>query len=227
MSSQLRVLVWNEYIQEPQDPSVAKIYPNGIHRCIADALKIDDQLEVRTATLNEPEHGLINEVLGETDVLLWWGHRAHEKVGDAIVECVANRVRDGMGLIALHSAHFSKIFIRLMGTSCSLKWRESDEKERVWVCDPAHPIARGLDRYFEIEHTEMYGEPFAIPTPDENVFISWYEGGEVFRSGCTWTCGAGKIFYFAPGHEMYPIYFDPNVQLILRNAVRWAAPDSK
>src|ERR1700726_80670 len=183
-------------------------------------------LEIRTATLDQAEHGLGEKVLDETDVLIWWGHAAHGKVKDAIVDRVLKRIWEGMGLIALHSSHYSKIFKRLMGTSCSLTWREAGEKERVWVCNPGHPIARGINRYFEIENTEMYGEPFAIPAPDEIVFISWYEGGDVFRSGYTWKRGNGKIFYFAPGHEIYPIYFNPSVQRVLRNAVHWAAPDS-
>jgi trehalose utilization protein len=183
-----------------------------MHSCIANALKIDSNVEVRTATLHDPEHGLTNEVLEQTDVLMWWGHVAHGEVADVIVDRVIKRIWEGMGFIALHSSHYSKIFKRLMGTSCSLTWREAGEKERLWVCNPAHPIVRGINRYFEIENSEMYGEPFAIPAPDEIVFISWFEGGDVFRSGCTWKRGNGKIFYFAPGHEMYPIFFNPNVQ---------------
>ena len=225
MSSPLRVTVWGENVHERKNAAVAKVYPDGMHQCIAGALEKDDALEVRCATLEEPEHGLGESVLDATDVLTWWGHIAHAEVDDAIVERVAKRVWEGMGLIVLHSAHYSKIFKRLMGTSCSLTWREAGEKERLWVCNPAHPITRGIDRCFELENSEMYGEPFAIPTPDEMVFISWFEGGEVFRSGCTWKRGNGRIFYFAPGHETYPIYFNPNVQLVLRNAVHWAAFD--
>jgi trehalose utilization protein len=227
MSGRLHVMVWNENVHEKKNPIVAKIYPKGMHSCIADALKIDSNAEVRTATLHDPEHGLTNEVLEQTDVLMWWGHVAHGEVADVIVDRVIKRIWQGMGFIALHSSHYSKIFKRLMGTSCSLTWREAGEKERVWVCNPAHSIARGLNRYFEIENSEMYGEPFAIPTTDEIVFISWFEGGDVFRSGCTWKRGNGKIFYFSPGHEMYPIFFNPNVQLVLRNAVRWAAPEAE
>ncbi len=227
MSSKLRVLVWNEHVHERENSTVAKIYPKGIHGCIVDGLAADDELRVGTATLGDPDHGLTRNVLDETDVLIWWGHAAHGKVQDEIVERVLERVWQGMGFIALHSAHYSKIFKRLMGTTCSLTWREAGERERVWVCQPGHPIASGIDRCFEIQNTEMYGEPFAIPTPDEMIFVSWYEGGEVFRSGCTWKRGNGKIFYFAPGHEMYPIYFNPHVRRVLGNAVRWAAPDSE
>ena len=225
MSSQLRVLVWNENVHERENAAVREIYPRGIHECIADALRGDADVRVRTATLHDPEHGLTEDVLETTDVLIWWGHAGHDKVEDAIVDRVLKRIWQGMGFVALHSTHYSKIFKRLMGTSCSLTWREAGEKERVWVCNPAHPIARGIDRYLEIENSEMYGEPFAIPAPDETVFISWFEGGDVFRSGCTWKRGNGKVFYFSPGHETYPIYFNPSVQMVLRNAVRWAAPD--
>jgi trehalose utilization protein len=227
MTPTLRVLVWNENVHERKNPIVAKIYPAGIHRCIADALKIDQDLKIGTATLEQSEQGLSQKILDQTDVLVWWGHAAHGKVKDKNVDRVLKRIWEGMGFIALHSSHYSKIFKRLMGTSCSLTWREAGERERVWVCNPAHPIGQGIGRYFEVENTEMYGEPFAIPSPDEIVFISWYEGGDVFRSGCTWKRGNGKIFYFAPGHEIYPIYFNPHVRCVLRNAVRWAAPDSE
>src|SRR4030081_2967429 len=225
MASALRVLVWNENVHERENPVVREIYPKGIHECIAEGLGEDVDLKVRTATLQESEHGLTKDVLENTDVLLWWGHAAHGQVSDAAVERVLQRVWEGMGFIALHSSHYSKVFKRLMGTSCSLTWREAGEKERLWVCNPAHPITSGIDRYFEIENTEMYGEPFAIPTPEEIVFISWFEGGEVFRSGCTWKRGNGKIFYFRPGHEAYPIYYNKDVRLVLRNAVRWTASD--
>jgi len=225
MAQNLRVTVWGENVHERENPLVAKIYPAGMHHTIADAISEDDDCEVRTATLQDPEHGLTTGVLENTDVLVWWGHAAHGKVADAIVERILARVWQGMGFIALHSSHYSKPFMRLMGTSCSIVWREAGEKERLWVCNPAHPIARGIDRYFEIENVEMYGEPFAVPTPDEIVFISWFEGGEVFRSGCTWKRGNGKIFYFRPGHEAYPIYHNKNVRLVLRNAARWAAGD--
>lgn len=222
--SQTRVVVWNEFEHEKEDEAVSKIYPDGIHRAIADCLQEDPSLLVETATLEEPEHGLSEDRLHSTDVLLWWGHRAHHKVDDNIVARVQQRVLDGMGLIVLHSGHFSKIFKRLMGTTCDLKWREAGEKERLWVVEPSHPIAAGLNEHFELEHTEMYGERFDIPTPDELVFISWFPGGEVFRSGCCFYRGKGRIFYFRPGHETYPIYYDENVQKVLLNAVHWAKP---
>lgn len=225
MFEKLRVTVWGENVHEQKHENIRAIYPTGMHQCIADGLNEAGDIEARCATLQEPEHGLTQEVLDSTEVLTWWGHAAHGKVEDAIVKRVQKRVWQGMGLIVLHSGHYAKIFKRLLGTSCSLTWREAGEKERIWVCNPGHPIAQGLDRYFEIPHTEMYGEPFAIPTPDEQVFISWFQGGEVFRSGCTWKRGNGKIFYFRPGHETYPIYHHEQVKLVLKNAVRWARPE--
>jgi trehalose utilization protein len=225
MVDQLRVTVWGENIHEHQSEIVGSIYPDGMHTTIAEAMAKDPSITTRTATLQEPEHGLTKEVLAETDVLTWWGHCAQGQVDDEIVERVQYRVLEGMGLIVLHSGHFAKIFKRLLGTSCALTWREAGERERLWVCNPGHPIVAGLDQpYIELERTEMYGEPFDIPTPDEQIFISWFQGGEVFRSGCTWKRGNGKIFYFRPGHETYPIYHNEQVRLVLRNAVHWARP---
>lgn len=219
----IRTVVWGENVHEQMDPNVRALYPDGMHGAIAAALNAaGSDIEATTATLQESEHGLTEERLAATDVLTWWGHRAHGEVSDAVVERVQRRVWEGMGLIVLHSGHYSKIFKRLMGTPCSLKWREAGERERVWVINRNHPIARGLGECVEIENTEMYGEPFAVPEPMETVFISWYEGGEVFRSGMTFQRGAGRIFYFSPGHETYPIYHNTDVQQILRNAVAWA-----
>ncbi len=225
MRPEIRVTVWGENVHEYLNQTVRGFYPDGMHQCIAAGLKEAGTFAVQCATLQDPEHGLSREVLAATDVLTWWGHKAHDDVSDSVVDAVAERVWEGMGLIALHSAHYSKIFKRLMGSSCSLSWRVAAEKERVWVCQPGHAIARGLGRFFELSESEMYGEPFAIPSPDEQIFISWFGGGEVFRSGCTWRRGAGKIFYFGPGHETYPIYHDANVKRVLKNAVRWAAPN--
>jgi trehalose utilization protein len=220
----IRVTVWNEFKHEQVHEEVRSVYPEGIHNAIAQGLQSEEGLTVRTATQPEPEHGLTQEVLDNTDVLVWWGHMAHDQVDDAIVDRVHQRVLDGMGLVVLHSGHFSKIFKKLMGTGCDLKWREANEKERIWVVNPAHPIAAGLPEYFELKPEEMYGEHFDIPAPDELIFVSWFEGGEVFRSGCTWHRGQGKVFYFRPGHETYPTYFHPHVRRVIANGVRWAAP---
>lgn len=219
----LKVTVWNENRHEQINPVVSEIYPNGIHGTIAEFLT-KAGFEVKTATLDEPEHGLTDEVLHQTDVLVWWGHMAHEEVTDEIVEKVKQRVLGGMGLIVLHSGHFSKIFKTLMGTSCDLKWREADEKERLWVVEPSHPIAEGISEFIELEREEMYGEHFDIPAPDELIFTSWFEGGEVFRSGCTYKRGNGKVFYFRPGHETYPTYHNKEIQRVIINAIQWAKP---
>jgi len=219
----VRAVVWGENVHDRESDVVRRLYPKGMHGAIAAALNEDPAIKATTATLDQPEHGLTAARLAETDVLTWWGHKAHDKVSDAIVERVAERVWQGMGLIVLHSGHFSKIFKKLMGTPCSLKWREAGEKERVWVINRNHPIAQGLGESFEVENTEMYGEPFTIPEPMETVFITWYQGGEVFRSGVTFQRGGGRIFYFSPGHESYPIYHNPSVHKVLRNAVKWAA----
>lgn len=223
----IRVTVWNEFIHERTNEAVRKIYPQGIHAVVAEALQrqLGAAVEIRVTTLDEPEHGLTSDVLENTDVLTWWGHAAHDRVSDEIVDRVQQRVLQGMGLIAMHSAHASKIFRRLMGTSCMLRWREAAERERVWIVNPSHPIASGLDgECFELPQTEMYGEFFDIPAPDELVFVSWFEGGEVFRSGCTFRRGKGKIFYFGPGHETFPIYHHAQVQRVLANAALWATP---
>jgi trehalose utilization protein len=225
----ISITVWGENVHDRQLERVRALYPHGMHEAIAAGLRarLGDSVEVRTATLDQLEHGLSETVLAQTDVLTWWGHAAHEDVSDEIVAKVRERVLAGMGLLVLHSAHYSKIFIRLMGTTCSLRWREADERELVWTVNPGHPIAEGVPEVFAIQRQEMYGEYFDIPQPDELVFISSFPGGEVFRSGCCFTRGVGRIFYFSPGHETYPVYHQAEVQQILANAVRWAAPGAR
>lgn len=221
MTNAIKVLVWNEYRHERESGEVAAIYPEGIHGTIAGSLR-GRGFDVRTGTLDDAGEGLAD--LDWADVLVWWGHIAHDELSDANVDRVQARVLDGMGFVGLHSAHYSKPFRRLMGTSCSLKWREADDTERVWVVAPDHPIAAGLGEYFELEREEMYGEFFDIPAPDATIFVSWFTGGEVFRSGVTYTRGRGRVFYFRPGHETYPTYHDPQIQQVIANGVRWAAP---
>ena len=218
----IRAVVWGENIHEHTNAVVKGIYPDGMHATIAAALNREPGIEATTATLQEPEHGLTEDRLKGTDVLLWWGHKDHGAVSDDVVERVLRRVHEGMGLIVLHSGHFSKPFKRLMGTPCALKWREAGERERIWTVNPGHPIAEGVPESFVLENEEMYGEFFSVPEPLETVFISWFAGGEVFRSGLTWRRGAGSIFYFRPGHETYPTYHDATVQRVIRNAVEWA-----
>lgn len=218
----IHVTIWNEYRHEKINEEVEKVYPEGIHKQLASFLT--EEFEVKTATLDEVEHGLTEDVLNNTDVLIWWGHMAHHEVRDEIVQRVHQRVLQGMGLIVLHSGHMSKIFMSLMGTSCDLKWREADETCRIWNVNPSHPIVEGVGEYIELEKEEMYGEHFDIPVPDELIFINWYKGGEVFRGGCTFRRGNGKIFYFQPGHETYPSYYNKQVQLVIKNAVKWCNP---
>jgi trehalose utilization protein len=220
----IRVRIWNEYRHEREVEEVADIYPDGIHIAIANALNGFDDFDVTTATLDDPDQGASERDLAQTDVLIWWGHAAHAEVLDATVDRVQRRILDGMGFVALHSGHHSKVFRRMMGTTCNLKWREANDKERLWVVSPSHPICSGIPEYFELEQEEMYGEHFDIPDPDELVMISWFTGGEVFRSGCCYHRGRGKVFYFRPGHETYPTYHNPTVQRVIANAVRWAAP---
>lgn len=220
----IRVTVWNEFYHEQFQDEIKKVYPKGIHNTIADFLKSDD-IKVTTATLYDDECGLTQQVLDNTDVLIWWGHVKHNDVPDEIVTRVQQSVLKGMGAIFLHSAHHSKPFKALMGSSCNLSWREDDDLERIWVVDPSHPIAKGIDRYFEIPIEEMYGEPFDIPEPDRLVFLGWFEGGEAVRAGCCYQRGYGKVFYFQPGHESHPTYHVKEVQTVIRNAVLWAKGD--
>ncbi len=219
----IRITVWNEFAHEQEDPDIRKLYPEGIHGAIADFLKKSgEDFKVRTATLYDEECGLTEEVLNETDVLIWWGHMRHYLVPDEVVNRVFEHIQNGMGLIALHSAHQSKIFEKLLGTiSGDLKWRETGDKEILWCVDPSHPIARGVGEHIILEQEETYGEHFRIPTPDELVFISWFSGGEVFRSGCVYKRSRGKIFYFRPGHESYPTYYNKQVQQVIINAVKY------
>jgi trehalose utilization protein len=223
----LRVTVWGENVHEQREPEVAARYPSGMHGAIAEGIEanLGDGVRVRTATLGDPEHGLTEEVLADTDVLTWWGHAAHADVADEVVERVHRHVLSGMGLVVLHSGHWSKIFTKLMGTTCTLRWRSAHDRELVWTVDPTHPIARGIPHPMVIPEDEMYGEFFDIPAPDELVFLSTFSGGEVFRSGCTFRRGHGKIFYFRPGDQEYPVYHHEGVRRVISNAVEWAKTD--
>jgi trehalose utilization protein len=224
----MQVTVWGENVHEHRDAAVAAIYPEGMHQTIAAGVRehLDDEADVRTATLAQPDHGLGPDVLGRTDVLTWWGHAAHEQVSDEVADRVCQRVLNGMGLVALHSAHYSKVLRSLLGTTCSLRWRNDGERELVWTVAPDHPIAAGVPPVFTIPRHEMYGEFFDIPPPEELIFISSFAGGEVFRSGCCFTRGRGRVFYFSPGDQDYPVYHQPEVRRVIANAVRWAAPRS-
>ncbi|PJJ62088.1 ThuA domain-containing protein [Compostimonas suwonensis] len=226
-SGPLRVTVWGENVHEHEDDNVRELYPRGMHETIAEGVRrlLGDDASVRTATLGDPDCGLDAQTLATTDVLTWWGHRAHAAVPDEVVDRVQNAVLAGMGLVVLHSGHFSKIFRRLMGTSCSLRWRNEQDRELVWTVDPGHPIAQGVPNPIVIPQQEMYGEFFDIPRPDEIVFVSGFSGGEVFRSGITYRRGLGRIFYFSPGDQDYPVYHHPDVQRVIANGAEWAAGD--
>ena len=219
----IAVTVWNEGIHDRENEETQAIYPDGIGAALADCFAAED-FSTRVVELEDPEHGLTEEVLAATDVLVWWGHAAHDAVDDAVADRVVRAVHDGMGYIALHSSHHAKPFMRLLGTDCDEKFRVDDERQRIWVADPGHPIANGLPEAIVIEESEMYGEPHNVPHPEATVLISWFEGGEVFRSGCCWRRQRGRIFYFSPGHETYPIFHHEEVGRILRNAARWANP---
>jgi trehalose utilization protein len=227
MADTPRVLVWGENRHEHRDQRVAELYPDGMHTTIKEGIEenLGDRFTVGTTTLDEPEHGLTEEVLASTDVLVWWGHLAHEEVSDEVVERVQRHVLAGLGLVVLHSGHWSKIFRTLMGTSCTLRWRNERDRELVWTVDPTHPIAQGVPQPIEIEAQEMYGEFFDIPVPDELVFVSNFSGGEVFRSGCTFRRGHGRIFYFSPGDQDYPVYHHKDVRKVIANGVAWAVTD--
>ena len=221
------IIIWNENIHEQENEAVRKIYPDGIHGCIKNFLSSNKSLSIHTATLADIDNGINEKNINDCDVLIWWGHKAHSEVLDKTVDLVQKRVLEGMGLIVLHSGHHSKIFQRLMGTNCNLTWREYGEKERLWVCNPAHPICDGLNPYIELEMEEMYGEPFQVPAPDETLFTSWFEGGETFRSGLLYKRGNGQIFYFRPGHEAYPTYHNQDIQRVIINAVNFVKPKTK
>ncbi len=221
----IKVTIWNEFVHEKTNDVVKKIYPDGIHKCLGEFLGKEADMEIKYATLDMPENGLTEEVLNDTDVLIWWGHMHHDDVLDEVVDRVYKRVQEGMGMILLHSAHASKIFRKLCGTPTHmLKWGD-EMKEILWAVDRSHPILEGLsDEKIILEEEEIYGEPFSIPAPDELVFISWFECGAVFRSGCCYHRGKGKIFYFQPGHETVPTYHQKPIQQVITNAVRWAKP---
>ena len=227
MTEPIRVLVWGENRHERKDPQVAEIYPDGMHEAVAAGIaeNLGDTAKVITTTLDEPEHGLTDAVLRDTDVLVWWGHDAHDDVDDAIVDRVHEQVLSGLGLVVLHSGHFSKIFKKLMGTTCSLRWRNDHDRELIWTVNPTHPIAQGVPHPMVLDEHEMYGEYFDIPAPDELIFVSSFSGGEVFRSGCTFRRGHGKVFYFSPGDQDYPIYHHEHIRKVIANGVAWVRTD--
>lgn len=223
----IKVTIWNENYHEKTMPEMLEIYPKGLHGAIADILSVEKDFTVRIATQDQPNYGLTDEILDDTDVLIWWGHAIQNDIPDSLASNIASRVQKGMGLIALHSSHYAKPFRALIGSgSCTLRSRNSDY-ERLWCVSPAHPIAKGIPSYIELGTEEVYCEHFNIPEPDELVFLGWYRGGEIFRSGCCWRRGFGKVFYFQPGHETFASFHNKYIKRILINAVRWACSETR
>ena len=222
--SKLRVTIWNEYRHEKTDAAAKEIYPNGLHAVIGEYLTAQGDMEVTLAALDDPEQGLPEEVLNNTDVLVWWGHMAHAEVDDALVERIRKRVYLGqMGLVTLHSGHHSKVFRSIIGTTGHLSWGR-EQKEIVWCVNPTHPIAAGIPDHFLIESEELYAEPFFVGEPDETVFTSWFEDGFVLRSGMVFKRAAGKIFYFQPGHELCRSFYNENVLKVIHNGIHYVKP---
>lgn len=225
--SKIKVTVWSEGLPEREVHAV-KSYPNDINNAIAAFLRNDPDLEITVRDISMDECGLSQEIIDNTDVLVYWSHLYNNKVPDEVANRIVSAVlQRGMGFMPLHSGLFCKAGSMLLG-KCGAggKYRECGERARVWVINRAHPITAGLeDDWFDIEYDEMYGEPFGVPTPDELIFITWFQGGEVLRSGMTWNRGAGKVFYFQPGHEEWPIYTENKyVQKVITNAVKWLKP---
>ena len=224
MEKKIKVVIWNEFRHERTKEKVKAIYPDGLHAAIKQYLDANNEdMDITLAALDDPEQGISDELLESTDVLIWWGHAAHDEVNDELVKKIQARVYAGMGFIALHSAHHSKPFKAIVGTNGNLSWGRN-QKEVIWNMMPQHPIAKGIPDHFLVEEEELYCEPFYIPQPDALVFGGWYEDGYIFRSGCCFLRGAGKVFYFQPGHESCRSYHNPYVLKIIDNAIRWAAP---
>ncbi|MBO5904651.1 MAG: ThuA domain-containing protein [Clostridia bacterium] len=225
MSDKIRVTFWHECRHEKTNPTVTKIYPGGIHAFICNFLNEEADVEAKFVTLDDPDQGLPDEVLNNTDVLIWWGHLAHGEVKDELVEKVFRRVvNGGMGILCLHSAHHSKPFKRILGSTGNLTWGRN-QREVIWNMNPAHPILAGIPDHFIIDNEELYAEPFYIPQPDELLLCGWFEDGHVFRSGACYHKGAGKLVYLQPGHETCRSFHNPYVQRLINNAVHYLKPN--
>lgn len=221
----MRVTIFTEFNKSMASEAGKRAYPEGMNECLRDLISEKHDVRMIVHTSEDDGTALTEEILKDTDVLVWWGHHYHATVSDSVVNLVQDYITRGMGLVALHSSHKSKIFMRMLGTPADLRWREINERERLWAINPAHPIARGLkEPYVDIPEDEMYGEPFSIPEPDELVFIGWFQGGEVMRSGCVFNRAYGKVFFFQPGHETNPTYKIPEIRNIILNAVDYVKP---
>jgi len=270
----IRVLVWDE-----QQPEQKQAYGDKfLGQTIAAHLESLPNITVKSVGLADPEQGLSDATLDATDVLIMWCHRRVKEQDDKRAEAVVERVLAGkLSLVALHSAHWAKPFVRLMqerakadailevpeADRATAKWVYVNESpyqrivkagDRVtprvdklegnvyrltlpqcvfpaWRADgapshvttllPKHPLAAGLREKWDIPQTEMYGGTFHVPKPDEVVFQEDWDKGESFTSGSVWNVGKGKVFYFRPGHETYPIYKQAEPLRVIENAVRW------
>ena len=217
----INVTIWHEFRHEKLKENIRELYPEGIHAKIKSFLECDE-IKVTLTSLDEPNQGLSDELLESTDVLMWWGHIAHGEVSDELVSKIKDKVLAGMGFVAIHSAHHSKPFKAILGATGNLTWGRN-QRAIMWNVCPTHPIAEGIPAHFEL-FEEMYGEPFYIPKPDDVIFTTWYEDGNIFRGGATFTRGLGKIFYFHPGHESCTSFDNIYVQRIIKNGVKWCAP---
>jgi trehalose utilization protein len=237
----INVLVWDEQ-QDVQVKSGA--YKNFLGNAVAEFLSKTDGLQVVSANINEPDQGLADDRIAAADVVVWWGHVRHKDVNDSKVESIVAKVKAGKaGFVALHSAHYSKPFKNLMGTNCGFKKVDANKNEgfvqHLRVVSPMHPIAKGV-KDFDIPKTEIYGEPFEVPMPDAIVLYGHWDTGDSFPDVCCWTVGGkgvssaaakaanpgGRVVYFRPGHETFPIFHQPEVQRVVTNCVLWAAPKS-
>jgi len=220
------VVVWSE------GTAPKNVYPNDINTAIAEGFRASAQMkdwDVVVANLSDPDQGLPDALLNKADVLIWWGHKKHGDVKDALVDKIEKRVKeDGMGFIALHSAHFAKPNKRLMGAPCTFAAYKGDNKETVVkVAMPDHAIVKGVATEFTIENHERYSDPYAVPTTSEKPFggIHIHKDGtrEESIQGYCWNVGKARYFYFQAGHETNPIYFNPEIRKIMANAVLWAS----
>jgi len=222
--NKINVVIWNEFRHEKTKEKARALYPNGLHATIKGYLDKNEDMEITLAALDDPDQGLSDERLQNTDVLVWWGHMAHDEVDSVLVKKIRDRVWEGkMGFIALHSAHMARPFCAIVGTEGVLSCGRN-QKEIMWTLMPSHEISAGIPDHFLIEEEELYAEPFHIPEPDELVFGAWFEDGHILRAGAGFRRGAGKIFYFQPGHETCPSFHNPYVLRVIENAIRWVRP---
>lgn len=225
----MNITIFNEYHPNEHTGKAEKNYPGGIHIALKSIFE-SQEYDVVTATQEQACNGLTDEILDNTDVLLWWSKNWDNELLNSVADKVVSRIREGMGAVFLHSAKNSKPFLRLTGTTSAtapVSWKEPGESERLFVVSPAHPIAEGIPSGYVIPNEEPYCEYFDIPKPDDIVFLGGFGNGMCIRAGVTFTRGAGKIFFFQPGHDSFPVYNDKVIRRIILNAVNWAKPVAK